>query len=463
LVWREGGAANRSPYPDLSRTDSGLECQKGLLLKPEIAPGLRYLGEDWSAYEKPYEAKNEPTSEEASRFIQFIKAATLTDEETFRSLVDEFMDVNQFLRFLAVTVAIADLDSALSMGHNFYLFQPAPPKTIVWIPWDLNLSLGSSSGQQGIELSIRHPSPTHNGMIEWILKDEQWFRIYTEHLRDILRVAFREDRLLEQVDRLRTAVREPIALESRQSLAQFENAVLGSGANIPPPVNQMVRVIGQPGTAVQFATRTIQGVQLPLIKWLKARGESIAAQLEGRSAVFAGIRFPGPGGELAKEFFRDAGAKPEEKLSGHAFKEAVRQRFRQWDTDHSGTLSLPEVVAGLAPASGPPPLAFAMGARTRPRGPQDFIGPQWLRRFDLDRNALLSTAEWEAVFDRQFGEWDTNRDGHLESDELSRGLTHALMASSEPMIQGGAGDPPRRVPPARRRSRQNRKLFLHRP
>lgn len=436
--------------------------KNGLLLKPEVAPGLRYLGEDWSAYRRPYEAKTEPTPEEAGRFIQFIKLVTSADEETFRSRVNEFMDVDQFLRFLAVTVAIADMDSALSMGHNFYLFQPAPPKKIVWVPWDLNLSLGSASGQQGIELSIRHPSPSHNGVIEWILKDERWFNVYKEHLHDILELAFREDRVLEQVEKLRVVVREPIALESRPSLDQFESAVLGGGANILPPVNHVVRAAGQP---VQLAFRAVPGgrAHLPLTQWLKARVQSIVAQLDGRSegrlagrggpARIGETRFLGPGGRLAEQVFRDAGVKPDAKFSGDAFKRSVRQWFQRWDTDRNGTLNQTEIVAGIGSAFGPPhempaPVPFAMQARPRSMGPQGLLGPQWFRRFDLDRNAMISPAEWETVFERFFGEWDTSRDGHLEADELSRSLTHMLMASSEPMIQGGAVDPARRGPRA---------------
>jgi spore coat protein H len=388
--------------------------KEGLLVKPES--GLRYRGEDWSAYRRPYEAKNEPTPEDASRFIQFIKLVASGDEEYFRSHLEEFTDVDQFLRFLAVTVAIADMDSVLGMNHNFYLFQRAQTKKIAWIPWDLNLSLGTGmGGEHGVELSIGRPAPSQSQVIEWILKDEKWFKLYKGHLQSLLDSALRPERLLRLVEQLRSALREPIALESPRSLEQFESSVLGPGTNTVAQSNPDALLRGQPGRPPEFrvmANFGWPGMGVPLTKWLPARAESIAAQLagrsEGRPASMRGpgeMQFMGPAG-LAERFLRNTGLKPDAILSAPMFKEAAGKWFQRLDTDRSGALSESEAAVAIGPEFGPRPEVIARlpvppGPSPRAFGSTPF-GSRWFRRIDADGNTIVSSIEWAKAFRNWF-------------------------------------------------------------
>lgn len=103
---------------------------EGLLLKPGISRGLPDLGDEWEAYERQYEPKTKVKPAAARRVIEFVKLANAKGEDgdkRFRNRIGSYLDVDEFLNFLAVNAALANLDSFLAMGQNYYLY--LNPKT----------------------------------------------------------------------------------------------------------------------------------------------------------------------------------------------------------------------------------------------------------------------------------------------------------------------------------------------
>ena len=118
-----------------------LGSSKGLLMKPERVRGIEYLGEDWAAYKQRFQPKREPSKREARRVIDFAKLVNSGDQAQFDKQIDAYLDVDEFLRFLAVNAFIVNMDSFLTMGHNYYLYL-RPDGKFIFIPWDLDLSFG---------------------------------------------------------------------------------------------------------------------------------------------------------------------------------------------------------------------------------------------------------------------------------------------------------------------------------
>jgi spore coat protein CotH len=90
----------------------------GLLLKPEGVRGIEYLGPDWAPYEARYRPKSDATRRQKQRFIAFARLVNEADDEQFRREIGGYLDVDAFLRFLAVNALIANLDSFLAFGNN---------------------------------------------------------------------------------------------------------------------------------------------------------------------------------------------------------------------------------------------------------------------------------------------------------------------------------------------------------
>src|SRR5439155_14189898 len=87
---------------------------RGMLLKPAgLQGGLAYLGEDWKPYEQRYRPKGEADKKQQRRLIDFARLVNRAGDEQFRKEVGAYLDVDQFLRFLAANALLANLDSFL--------------------------------------------------------------------------------------------------------------------------------------------------------------------------------------------------------------------------------------------------------------------------------------------------------------------------------------------------------------
>lgn len=127
----------------------------GDLYKPEgvggIGADLVYNGDDISAY-TGLNLKTNLNSSDGKEILALMQA--LEDGEG----LEEVLDVEKALKYIAANVALANFDSYLgNTTHNFYLYEENGRFTI--IPWDMNLAFG---GFGGGEVDIYEP--TKQGM-----------------------------------------------------------------------------------------------------------------------------------------------------------------------------------------------------------------------------------------------------------------------------------------------------------
>ena len=126
----------------------------GDLYKPDgTGADLVYRGDDMSEYPGLVLKTNEETSD-GSAILALMKAL-----ESGEGLED-VLDVDEVLRYLAANVALANYDSYLgNTTHNYYLYEQDGRFTIV--PWDYNYSFG---GFGGGEVDIYEPTNQSMGM-----------------------------------------------------------------------------------------------------------------------------------------------------------------------------------------------------------------------------------------------------------------------------------------------------------
>ena len=128
----------------------------GDLYKPEGMDGtgadLVYDGDDISSYTGLNLKTNEETSD-GKEIIALMKA--LEDGEN----LDDLLDVESALKYIAANVALANFDSYLgNTTHNYYLYEEDGYFTV--IPWDMNLAFG---GFGGGEVDIYEPTSQSMG------------------------------------------------------------------------------------------------------------------------------------------------------------------------------------------------------------------------------------------------------------------------------------------------------------
>jgi spore coat protein CotH len=254
----------------------------GMLLKPEgLQGGLPHFGDDWNRYKQSYRPRGEPDGKQQKRLIEFTRLVNHADEARFRKEIGSFLDVEAFLRFLAANALLANLDSFLGFGHNFYLYLRPDTDKFVFIPWDLDLSLGTwpmgGTPERQVDLSVLHPHRGQNRLIDRLLAMKDVNAKYRTLLKELTTTCFTKERLLKDLSAIEKVTKEPLAREARAVRARKE-APGGFG-------------FGPPGG--------VFGQSLPPRRFIEKRTESVAAQLAGKSKGYvppAGFGFGPPGG-----------------------------------------------------------------------------------------------------------------------------------------------------------------------
>jgi spore coat protein H len=250
---------------------------KGLLMKPERLRGLEYLGDDWAKYKDRYGPKHEPTEKEAQRVIAFAKLVNRGSDEQFKKEIDSYLDVDEFLRFVAVNALLVNLDSFLTLGHNYYIYLNPETNKFVFIPWDLDLSLGGfpmmGSPEQQLDLSLMHPHAGENKLIDRLLAIKEVNEKYRKLLKELATTVFTKERLLKDIAAIETTTKEIMEREKKAVDARKEG---GFGRGFGPPM---------------------MGRSPDLRTFVEKRTELVMAQLDGKSKGFVpgGMGF-GPGG-----------------------------------------------------------------------------------------------------------------------------------------------------------------------
>lgn len=262
----------------------------GVLLKPEGLSGLPDLGNDWKSYASSYSAKLPTKSRDAQRMIKFVQFVDHASDQDFAAHLGDYLDIDEFLHFLAAEAVIVNSDSPLAMNHNYYLTIRPDSGKVVWVPWDMNMAFGGFRRGE-VDLSIYRPSaPGMFPLADRVLGDAALFERYKQIVHDMIQDNMSRPRMDAQMRHLEILIRSAAVLDPSTSAMQFE-------ANF---LDHPRRAAGESGEASAgefggFAFRDRNGP--PLRQFIDQRIESVRDQLAGqRSGVpgRAGFGF-GPG------------------------------------------------------------------------------------------------------------------------------------------------------------------------
>jgi hypothetical protein len=279
--------------------------KKGLLVKPDGLRGLEYLGESWSAYTRGYDPKTKVRDTDARRLIAFARLIEDADDTTFAEHLGEHTPIPSTLRFLALNALLANMDSFIGNGHNYYLYIHPETGLANFIPWDLNEAFGrhpmAGSPEAQMDLSLRQPEGFPNTLVVRLRTDPKLASAYLAQCGDLLTNLFDVPTLHARIDAIAQATRAAVAEESPAANFVFERMALGltnapaatasaplSGGDSPsafqPPGGSLFR---GPGVRVRN--------DAPLKQWIAGRVASATDQLAGKIQGTV-PRHPRPGG-----------------------------------------------------------------------------------------------------------------------------------------------------------------------
>jgi putative membrane-bound dehydrogenase-like protein len=251
---------------------------KGLLMKPFRVRGIDHLGDTWERYRGQYQPQSEPTREKAQRVIAFARLVNQAGDEQFRREIDSYLDVDEFLRFMAANALVSNLESFFALGHNYYLYLHPKTNKFVFIPADLEFSLANfllmGSAEQLMDLSLAHPYPGENKLPDRLLAIKGVGERYRKLLGELSATCFTRGQLLREAEVAEKATKEIREREAKAAAARKEPAP-GFG---PPGA-----LAPRPPDLKTFAEK---------------RAASVAAQLAGKSKGYVPqfVFGPPPGG-----------------------------------------------------------------------------------------------------------------------------------------------------------------------
>ena len=135
--------------------------KKGAIFKPVAQKMFEDMGDDWKAYQQAYDPKTPVSDEETRRVIAFCQLVSHADDAKFAEELEAYLDVEEFARFMAVTVWLSTMDSLLAMGQNYVVYLHPTTRQFQFIPWDLDHSFGQfypiGTQEQRETLSVHKP------------------------------------------------------------------------------------------------------------------------------------------------------------------------------------------------------------------------------------------------------------------------------------------------------------------
>lgn len=169
---------------------------------------LVYTDDDSSSYSSIFENAvfNSTGEEDYQRVITALK--NLSEGQN----LEEYFDVDEILRYLAVHTAVVNLDSYSSnMQQNYYIYENNGKITI--LPWDYNLAFGGfQSGSATSAVNFAIDTPVTNGidledrpLISKLLEVDEYKERYHEYLSQ---VADYLNNIDEKVDEIKSLIDE---------------------------------------------------------------------------------------------------------------------------------------------------------------------------------------------------------------------------------------------------------------
>lgn len=224
----------------------------GLFFKPVIPSTFTYLGDDWKKYNQIYDPKRAPSQQEEKRVIDFSRIVTSASDAEFAARAGDFIDLEEFARYMAVTVWLSNFDSILDDGQNYYLYLDAKTQKFTFIPWDLDRAFGQFGIVPGDmqRVDILHPWLGSHRFLERMFKLAAFRKLYLADLTAFSKTIFQPERFGPQVDEIAAAIRPAIVEESPVLLGRFDAAA--AGKTMPDTLN---RNFGLPDVPVRTFVR----------------------------------------------------------------------------------------------------------------------------------------------------------------------------------------------------------------
>ncbi len=185
------------------------------------AADLLYYGPDQTNYAERYDLKSNEEEDDWTDLIaltDFINNSSATD---FENNLGDHLEVDEYLRSLALDNLFANLDSYTGSARNWYIYHNLTTDKWEWIKWDANETFGSYGGGGGgpggpgggatdmTELALDHHD-ADRPLIENIFNSPILYAQYEKELCLLTEDLFNSTYMDAKIDKLKNMIQESV-------------------------------------------------------------------------------------------------------------------------------------------------------------------------------------------------------------------------------------------------------------
>ena len=171
------------------------------------------------------------TDAQKARVIALGRLVSSASNEEFAAKIGDYVDLDDFARYFAVLVWLANYDSLLQNGQNFYTYLNPKTNRMHFIAWDQDFSFGNGRTNGG-GWSI-YSAASANRFLSRIYAVEAFRSTYLARMAEFSERLFVPERFAQQVSEIGSAIRPSIELEGKEWLGSFDQVATGRSGIVP--------------------------------------------------------------------------------------------------------------------------------------------------------------------------------------------------------------------------------------
>ena len=149
------------------------------------------------------------------------------------------MDLDDFARYFAVLVWLANHDSLLQNGQNFYTYLHPDTNRMHFIAWDQDFSFGNTRNNGN--WSIYYPA-AGSRFLTRLYAVEAFQSKYLAQMSEFSDRLFVPERFAQQVGEIGPVIRPSVELEGKEWLNSFDQIAAGRSGIVPYVTSRSARL-----------------------------------------------------------------------------------------------------------------------------------------------------------------------------------------------------------------------------
>ncbi|WP_068475326.1 CotH kinase family protein [Saccharicrinis aurantiacus] len=166
-----------------------------------------------------------------------------SNTETWKTNLENVLDVDVFLKWLAANTVIQNWDTYGRMTHNFYLYNNHNTNLLNWIPWDNNEALQYGKNGGALSFSMSEVGSSWP-LISYLIAIPEYNTIYENYLNEFINTVFIPSELSSIYDSYYNLLKE-FAYNERSGYTY-----IGSDSNFDAAVDELKAHVTERNNAV---------------------------------------------------------------------------------------------------------------------------------------------------------------------------------------------------------------------